>query len=389
MNEFINPNWHVLFLPFPLALLILGVLIELFSFLWPGSSARVGARWMILLGALLTLPTITTGLYAYLDVVKGASAKPEAAWPELAAASRWGAEPWRLLQRHLWLEVSGAAVALLVAIGYLACSDRLRQTLRIPALALLLVSVGLIASGGWYSGEAVYAHGVAVTPPSATPPVLPGQQQAEGAATQPAGGAETEGHGESHGGLKAAAWHRYVPPMQLHLVLVGLTLMLVFAALGATVRRWAVEAPPPVKVVVPPTPLEETVRLAETESPGLAAKPSQVVPLLWLLSLLLAIATAVAGLYVAFGLDWQFKGLGSLLQEAANAAGRQHMESEERRMVLHFLFGASLILFTLLMTLLTRFARRWRIFPAVLLVILVALAGLQVWMGVLLLYELP
>src|ERR1700722_10329905 len=39
-GEIINPNLHVVFIHYPLGLLVAGTVIELFSFLWPRSGVR-------------------------------------------------------------------------------------------------------------------------------------------------------------------------------------------------------------------------------------------------------------------------------------------------------------------------------------------------------------
>ena len=39
-HEFIRPNWHVILIHYPLGLLVVGILIELFAFLWRRSGFR-------------------------------------------------------------------------------------------------------------------------------------------------------------------------------------------------------------------------------------------------------------------------------------------------------------------------------------------------------------
>ena len=67
-DRFIVPNLHVALLHFPIALLLLGTAIEVFSFLWRRSGVRIAARWMILLGALSMLPAAASGMFAFSDV---------------------------------------------------------------------------------------------------------------------------------------------------------------------------------------------------------------------------------------------------------------------------------------------------------------------------------
>jgi uncharacterized membrane protein len=62
-HELVNPNLHVVLVHFPIALLVIGTLIELFSFLgWRTSGFRIAGRWMIGLGALLAIPTSLSGI---------------------------------------------------------------------------------------------------------------------------------------------------------------------------------------------------------------------------------------------------------------------------------------------------------------------------------------
>ena len=67
--RFLNPNYHVILIHYPLGVFVLGVILEMFSFFWRKSSVRSAARWMILLGALLSIPAATSGIAA-LDEVK-------------------------------------------------------------------------------------------------------------------------------------------------------------------------------------------------------------------------------------------------------------------------------------------------------------------------------
>ena len=50
-NELIHPNWHVVLVHYLIALLTLGLAIELLSFLYRRSTLRTAGRWMLLIGA--------------------------------------------------------------------------------------------------------------------------------------------------------------------------------------------------------------------------------------------------------------------------------------------------------------------------------------------------
>src|SRR5205807_2675734 len=66
--RFLNPNYHVILIHYPLGVFVLGVILEMFSFFWRKSSVRSAARWMILLGALLSIPAATSGIAALDEV---------------------------------------------------------------------------------------------------------------------------------------------------------------------------------------------------------------------------------------------------------------------------------------------------------------------------------
>src|SRR5512141_799892 len=96
-DEFIMPNWHVALIHYPIALLTLGVLVELLSFLWRRGGFRAAGRWMILLGALLAIPALTAGIYALRKEMVSGPVEIDQRWSELAAENHWPAEQWELL----------------------------------------------------------------------------------------------------------------------------------------------------------------------------------------------------------------------------------------------------------------------------------------------------
>ncbi|HWP40118.1 MAG TPA: DUF2231 domain-containing protein, partial [Tepidisphaeraceae bacterium] len=163
-KEFVNPNLHVALVHYPLALLISGTVIELFSFLWRRHGFRAAGRWMILLGAFSGIPTALSGVYALWDVARMGldPATAVGTWNELAAASRLSAAQWQMLREHLMYQLWAVMISVLVVVVWIACSDRWRERLHVPLLVLLLVSVGLTSAGAWHGGEAVYRYGTGV-----------------------------------------------------------------------------------------------------------------------------------------------------------------------------------------------------------------------------------
>lgn len=162
-NEFINPNWHIILIHYPLALVVVGFLIELFSFLWRRSGFRVAGRWMILLGALSMIPAAFSGIYAFADAAKMNNPAADGIWAEIAAQTPLRATgAWDQLVRHTWLQSIATVLLVASVVAWIGCSDLWRKRLHLPLLIVLAGGVGLMAAGAWFSGEAVYRHGAAV-----------------------------------------------------------------------------------------------------------------------------------------------------------------------------------------------------------------------------------
>src|SRR5580658_1553073 len=135
--HYINPNFHVALIHFPIALLCIGLLIEIFSFLWRGSSVRVAAKWMIFLGALLTAPAVTSGIYAKADVFNKMGGL-QGDWMDTRSSANLSPEQWKLINAHvLWSSV-GSAIAILTVILWLGGTDQSRRRFYVPALVLLI-----------------------------------------------------------------------------------------------------------------------------------------------------------------------------------------------------------------------------------------------------------
>jgi uncharacterized membrane protein len=158
--RFIIPNYHVILIHFPLGLLGVGVLIELFSFLWRRSSFHTAGRWMILFGTLMTVPAVTSGIFALYDVV--GHGEPGGAWYDVKSSSGFGDQDWHLLRNHVLFTSVGSGIALVAVVLWLGASDLGRRRLRFLVLIALLAAMGLFASGAWHGGEMVYRQGFGV-----------------------------------------------------------------------------------------------------------------------------------------------------------------------------------------------------------------------------------
>jgi len=355
-EEFINPNWHVILVHYPLGLLVVGVLIELGAFLWPRSSIRTAAKWMILIGALSAVPAATSGIYAFVDAAKGASTEPDGTWSELAAASRWKSEhQWLFMKWHIWLTCCGAGLAILGAVAWLGGSDHFRRRMHLPILAALVLSLGLMAAGAWFSGEAVYRHGVAVAPPSTENLAQPGDQH----------------------DAPTALLNRFLPPLQVHLLFVGLGLSLSLAALGLTIRRWS-RTPPGAEGQECPPVADSTVGPADEVHPARW----------WLLSAGAVLVVILAGLLHTEQGDWTLPTLVSVLTSAFDSESRSAMRPYQSRLLIHILLGSALLVLPLVLATLARFARRARWMTLLFAGLLLIATGLQMWVGVMLLYNM-
>src|SRR5580658_2444321 len=153
VDKFIIPNFHVVLIHFPIAMLAAGVAIELFSFLWRRSSFREAGQWMILIGTLSAVPALTTGLYAFQDVMghgHGADSMVE-----FKAASGFNQTDWNFVRQHIILNSAATVLSLFAVVMWLGASDRWRKLLGIPALLMLIISLFLMVGGAWHGGEMV------------------------------------------------------------------------------------------------------------------------------------------------------------------------------------------------------------------------------------------
>src|SRR4051812_26194553 len=111
-KELINPNWHVILIHYPLGVFVLGMVLELiFLVLRYHGTVRAAARWMIVLGALSTLPAAYAGLYAMSDVARRTApgVADDAPWHDVARNSTLNGTQWEMIDSHVWSN-GGAAV---------------------------------------------------------------------------------------------------------------------------------------------------------------------------------------------------------------------------------------------------------------------------------------
>ncbi len=413
MREFITPNWHAVLVHAPLGLLSAGIIIEIFSFLWRKSSVRMAGRWMILIGAITSVPALTSGIYAYRDainpmtnvkdvvfqdkwidlldgkLVDRASAVAGKEVKEITAGQMLATDAGKALWHHLLYNCIGVGIIFLAIITFIGCSDLWRRRLYFPLLVTLVVGKGLLIWGSHSGGIAVYEHAVAIKPPTPVSTIAPTKDEQ----------------------LSAV-----LPPAQLHMTLAGWVVGMAFVALGLSIRAITEGTPTPASeeswfegeqhrpasptdtASVRPhgviatgadtlvvenhgdtTPLGEAPRpiKAEIVRPVVVSyEPIEPVATAryWLLATAFALATSVAGLWLIK--VWTWPNL------------REMLRGENRNMY-HSILGTSIIVLTLVLALVTRIARRSKLALSLFSVLLFLAIGLQIWIGVVLTFDGP
>jgi uncharacterized membrane protein len=396
-KEFINPNWHVILIHYPLGLFVLGMLIELFSFLYRRSTLRTAGRWMILLGALSGIPAALSGIYAMGNVVRmelpESAVTPEQPWKQVWQTSEFGKtnpEQREFLGRHVWAQSSATALAVVLVTIAIGCSDPWRKRLYFPLLLGLLFSLAAMVWGAYFGGEMVYRHGTGVL-----------RVQAKGTMPEASEPKPTESAADEQVEAKRNIEY-YVPPLQLHVVLAGLAVAVAFGALGLSMRAVAVAGEGPRErrddlddvaerdlLYAPPVPRgPAAMDVARSLNPdaGVDTRPPRLpVSRLWLLTTVIGLAAMAAGWWLLGGTDevrtWEPKRLWSMV-----APTRDHPVT--RRFV-HVVTGGVIIVVPLLLALVTRVSRRPKVTLTLLGLLLVLAVALQVWLGVLLMLDTP
>lgn len=371
MDKFIIPNFHVILIHFPIAMLGAGVAIELFSFMWKRNSFRVAGQWMILIGTLSAVPAVTSGLYALQNVMGHGNGADS--WVELKAGSGFDARDWAFIRNHIILNAAGTGMALVAVVLWLGASDMGRRILRIPALLLLLAAMGLMVDGAWHGGQMVFRLGFAVQGKLATVPDSP---------TKPQDWADRVQY--------------YAPTGEVHYLLAGVVFAIAAAALGLSIRRAVttdtvlVQRVPPTYVpsaaqrggeAVKPISLMQALNDPGDEIPVVTSIPAAR---FWLLAALVGIGAIATGLwYGDFLAPWPFIINREHIQKAI-----QHIPDAKRaRMGLHIVFGSSILVLVLILALLTRFVPRSRVILSGLSLLLVLVMAAQIWIGVLLTFD--
>jgi hypothetical protein len=179
------------------------------------------------------------------------------------------------------------------------------------------------------------------------------------------------------------------------MLMVGATLGFAMAAIGLSIRRWSQEYGPLPASRIPPQPTvragppvgQETAAAMPGQpvapAPAVVAPPTILYPIFaarfWVAALVFGLLTAVGGLWMTG--DWRLQALLDPIREGT--------DWKQNRLFWHVVFGVSIVLCTLLLAITTRVTRRAKFVTLLFIILLVIAVALQLWIGVLMLYDSP
>jgi uncharacterized membrane protein len=141
----IVPNWHPVFVHFPIALVLASVGLHLVAPWLPAhwrEHALLVARWNLWLAAAAVVVTVATG------------------WQAFNSVDHDDAGHAAMLEHRRWALITSAVVLVLAA---WAAWPRVRQRATgLLFLGLLVVAGALMLTTAWHGGELVYRHGLGV-----------------------------------------------------------------------------------------------------------------------------------------------------------------------------------------------------------------------------------
>ena len=282
-----------------------------------------------------------------------------------------------MIHRHILLNAWGTGLLALCVVLYWGFSDRLRKRLHGLILLGLVAGFGLLVSGAWNGGEGVFRYSTGVGLP---------QSDFERSLT----GLAQSGHAVQ------ADTQALFPPLQLHLLLVGLALAAALAALGMALRAlWQVDGAEAALMQVeqmphltvehmPPGQVGEIAEGQESlpstpHAPVILEESEPVYPARWwLVGMLLALAAAAAGLWQANLTSWP------LIKETL---GDSWQNAFQHRSITHAILGGSIIVLLALLAILARVAKRNKILLCIVALLLILAIAAQIRIGVEMLYD--
>lgn len=353
MTHFVEPNLHAALVHFPIALLSMGLLIELITLaVGRRSGLREAGRWMILLGSITALGTAVSGLVAWKQLASIGADESAMAWNEILATSPLAkdAEVFESVTEHRNAGLVGTAICLCASLLFLAGSDTIRRLLYLPLLAALVVGVGFMLSTAHEGGELVYEHGLGVK-------------------LDLAAGHDDAADSEEDDAFALTPFDA----TQIHVVAGSLAVGLTLTALAANFR--AVARARAARFVRRP---EDDDIETPAETP--VTTPSSSV---WLAAFVLS-TLAFAGGFVLLGVESET----TSLRELWSMIGDDNPNELSRR-ELHTFAGIALVIAPLWLALAARVARRGVLLLLIHSLLVIAVVGVQVWIGALLLLDGP
>lgn len=353
-----EPNLHAALVHYPLALVTVGVLIEFLAVLfWRKSSVRTAGRWMVVIGILIAVPTVTTGLYALRHTVDPTGGYGEM-WQQITASSPWTEAHWHAVEEHISYTVAGTLLLLIGIVIWIGGTDNARRNMYLLGLVVLIASAGLIGYGSHYGGRLVYRHGTGVSAQ------LTEYSTGADPLAVPAVGENLPGMPEG------------ISSLELHLLLAGCAFALIAAAIGLSVRlsnvawenRFA----------------EEKAVAAGYRPAGKMGQDSNLLAIpviypgtIWVFAVLSAVAAAALGLWL-FGI----RSVGDLFSEISS-----HQAKDDWRPVLHVYYGVSIVALAILTGVVMRIWPRRRLLMGILCTLLVLAMVGQAWTGTIMLFD--
>jgi uncharacterized membrane protein len=364
--RFVNPNYHVILVHYPLGVFVLGVFLELFSLLWRKGSIRVAGVWMILIGAILSLPAATSGIYALWDVASSQGVK---------------GERFHLLRLHVIFQSCASLLAVTCAVIGLGASDQWREKLRLPLLLGVTAACGMMVFGSWNGGETVYQQGTAVQ-------IVNQDGELQKPSKHVFKGTYSDIVKYYIGGEK-----------QVHIITAGFALSAAMAALGLSIRRLTTHRAELAQ-------LQAEARAAGKQNGGEPRRVTDDLSMMrsinpeaeieadfahvpagrwWLVSAGVTLVTAVMGYWIMTKIHFAQKSgwedfVGSLEWDDAK---KMHVN----RHMAHLALGVGMIALALILGLIARFAPRRPVLLTVFASLMVLVTSAQVWMGVALTFD--
>jgi len=358
--RFINPNFHVILIHYPLALLTVGLLLELLAIFRPAVTLRAAASWMVLLGALAGAPAAASGIFAKYDVMQQlAGADDGATWHDIRVDANLTRLQTRLLNRHVLYSSIGSALALLTAVVWLGLSPRWPQPLGAPLWLIFAVSMGLMVVGSQGAGEMVYRTQFATRTQAAADKLQADWNSRMNSAT----GREK----------LMMLLDYYVDPLQAHVIVAGLVMALAAAAYGTSLQKSA-------QLRLQPSPDQERAQ-APVQPPATAPATA-----LWVLTALAAALAVLIGWYV-FSKDAPSPLDVTAVFKSAIWQPFRKDPADGSRVLAHLALGSAIVLLAILLVLSAKWGARRQLLIGFLGLVMLAVIAAQIGVGVLMLYD--